>query len=356
MVRLAKTSRLNMSNSVAVAFWRCGAAVVLLASLLACDNAGQYRLMQGETMGTYYRIQYAHNSACQPSQFAVEQLLGSFNQSLSTYIADSEVSQVNQTPAGQAVSLSKRFEVALRAASELWQDSGGAFDVTVGPLVNLWGFGPTTPVQWPPTEDQQNAAAAAVGMQQLTLREDGTLRKQLSDTYIDFSSIAKGQAVDEVSETLLAGGCEHFLVDIGGEVRGSGVNVQQRPWRVGIEVPNSERVGAVQRVLSVADISVATSGDYRNFRQFNGQRVDHVIDPRTGKPADNAVVAVSVMHPSAMWADAYATTLMVLGTEQGLAFAEQHKLAALILTKSASGEVVERYTAALKKYLLTQAE
>ena len=109
-------------------------------------------------------------------------------------------------------------------------------------------------------------------------------------------------------------------------------------------------------MLSVSNISVATSGDYRNFREFEGQRVDHVIDPRTGKPADNAVVAVSIVHSSAMWADAYATTLMVLGAEQGLAFAEARQIPALVLTKSPTGEVVERYTAALQKHLLTQAE
>lgn len=345
-----------MSDSEKMARWRFGAAVLLFASLAGCDNAAQYRLMQGETMGTYYRIQYAQTSSCRPSQFTVDQLLGEFNQSLSTYIADSELSLINQTPAGQPVALSKRFEVALSAASELWQDSGGAFDVTVGPLVNLWGFGPTAPAQWPPTEQQQSAAAAAVGMQHLTVQADGALRKRFNETYIDFSSIAKGQAVDEVSEALTALGCEHFLVDIGGEVRGSGVNVKQGPWRVGIEVPDSAQIGAVQRVLSVSNISVATSGDYRNFREFEGQRVDHVIDPRTGKPADNAVVAVSIVHSSAMWADAYATTLMVLGAEQGLAFAEARQIPALVLTKSPTGEVVERYTAALQKHLLTQAE
>ena len=223
--------------------------------------------------------------------------------------------------------------------------------------MNLWGFGPTTPVQWPPTEGQQNAAAAAVGMQQLTLQEDGTLRKQLSDTYIDLSSIAKGQAVDEVSETLLAGGCEDFLVDIGGEVRGfrrecsaktlarGDRSTQLRARSVPCSACSALRTSVLPRR---ATIVISANSMVRG--------VDHVIDPRTGKPADNAVVAVSVMHPSAMWADAYATTLMVLGTEEGLAFAEKHKLAALILTKSASGEVVERYTAALKKHLLTQAE
>ena len=174
------------------------------------------------------------------------------------------------------MALSKRFEVALGAASELWQDSGGAFDVTVGPLVNLWGFGPTAPAQWPPTEQQQSAAAAAVGMQHLTVQADGALRKRFSETYIDFSSIAKGQAVDEVSEALIALIPSTFSWTLVAGSR-SGVNVKQGPWRVGIEVPTAQ-IGEHSE-CSVSKISVATSGDYRNFREFEGQRVDHVIDP-----------------------------------------------------------------------------
>ena len=338
---------------------RYGRIWLLLAATLSGCGGSQwpvYEAMQGSTMGTYYRVQYALSEACRPSQFAVEQQLIRFNQSLSTYIEDSELSLLNRAPAQQVSPISERLDLALTAALELWRDTGGAFDVTVGPLVNLWGFGPDQPKQWPPSDLLQAEAAASVGMQHIQLLPDGKIRKSFAATYIDLSAIAKGQAVDEVSQVLAGLGCQHFLVDIGGEVRATGLNNKGRAWRVGIEAPMPGRQGTVQRVLSVSDQSVATSGDYRNFRRVDGLRVDHVIDPRSGVPASNNVVSVTVVHPSAMWADAYATALMVLGVEAGLAFAEARDLAVLILTKSADATVAERYTAPMQPYLLSSAE
>lgn len=339
-----------------ISFWRVAWLVLSMAIVSGCADGTDYRVMQGETMGTYYRIQYAHTSSCQPSQFSVDNQLVAFNRSLSTYIADSELSLINAAPAGDIATTSKRLQHALSAAQRLWQDSGGAFDVTVGPLVNLWGFGAEKPQSWPPSKLAQAAAAESVGMQLLTLSPGGALRKHHANTYIDLSSIAKGQAVDEVSESLLALGCQDFLVDIGGEVRSAGLNRQRKLWRVGIEVPDPRQVGSVQRVLQMADNSVATSGDYRNFREFQGMRVDHVIDPRSGQPADNSVLSVTVVHQSAMWADAYATALMVLGADRGLAFATEHQIAVLMLLKSPTGEVVERYTSDMQTFLLNNAE
>jgi thiamine biosynthesis lipoprotein len=339
-----------------IASQRYGFMILLYLPLVGCEDGSQYRAMQGDTMGTYYRIQYAQQQSCQPSQFVVDQLLLEFNQSLSTYIPDSELSRINKATGEKALAISERLALALATANEVWRETDGAFDVTVGPLVNLWGFGAEKPAQWPPSEQQQIAASATIGMQHLKLSADGLLRKQFSQTYIDLSSIAKGQAVDEVSEALIELGCQNFLVDIGGEVRSSGVNAQGKLWRVGIEVPESGRVGSIQRVLSVSNNSVATSGDYRNFKLLDGLRVDHVIDPRSGRPADNSVVSVTVVHSSAMWADAYATALMVLGAEQGLQFAEERNLAALILTKNPTGEVVERYTSPMQAYVLTDVE
>lgn len=339
-----------------IALWRVACLVPVLAIVSGCADGANYRVMQGETMGTYYRIQYAHTSSCQPSQFTVDRQLVAFNRSLSTYIADSELSRINSAPAGDIATTSERLQHALAAAQRLWRDSGGAFDVTVGPLVNLWGFGAEKPQRWPPSKQAQAAAAESVGMQQLTLLPDGALRKHHANTYIDLSAIAKGQAVDEVSESLLALGCLDFLVDIGGEVRSAGVNRQQKLWRVGIEIPDPRQVGSVQRVLQMTDNSVATSGDYRNFREFQGKRVDHVIDPRSGQPADNSVLSVTVVHHSAMWADAYATALMVLGADEGLAFATERQIPVLMLLKSPTGEVVERYTPDLQAFLLNDAE
>ena len=336
------------------------ARISLLLTLLlgGCGEPQQptYEFIRGATMGTYYRVQFEPSTSCRPSQFVLDQQLLAFNQSLSTYIADSELSLLNQAPAEALRPISERLNVALVAAFELWRDSSGAFDVTVGPLVNIWGFGPDQGLPWPPSETAQLDAAASVGMQHIELLPNKQIRKRLATTYIDLSAIAKGQAVDEIAEILSGMGCEHFLVDIGGEVRVKGLNSAGKLWRVGIEVPRSGQQGSVQRVLGVSGQSVATSGDYRNFRMVDGLRVDHVLDPRSGLPADNNVLSVTVVHPSAMWADAYATALMVLGLDTGLAYAERRGVAALILAKSADATITERYTSHMQPYLLGNPE
>ena len=336
------------------------ARISLLLTLLlgGCGEPQQptYEFIRGATMGTYYRVQFEPSTSCRPSQFVLDQQLLAFNQSLSTYIADSELSLLNQAPAQALRPISERLNVALVVAFELWRDSSGAFDVTVGPLVNIWGFGPDQGLPWPPSEAAQVNAAASVGMQHIELLPNKQIRKRLAAAYIDLSAIAKGQAVDEIAEIMSGMGCEHFLVDIGGEVRVKGLNSAGKLWRVGIEVPRAGQQGSVQRVLGVSGQSVATSGDYRNFRVVDGLRVDHVLDPRSGIPADNNVLSVTVVHPSAMWADAYATALMVIGLDAGLAYAESRGLATLILAKSADAGVTERYTSHMQEYLLGNPE
>ena len=222
--------------------------------------------------------------------------------------------------------------------------------MTVGPLVNLWGFGPD-PDRSPPSSAEQAIALAAVGMQHIARRGD-QLAKTRSGVYVDLSALAKGYAVDRLADLYLARGCSDFMVDIGGEIRVSGNNPQGGPWRIGIEVPDPQAIGVSQAVLGVTDISIATSGDYRNFRMVDGVRIDHVIDPRSGRPADNRVVSATVLHPSAMWADAYATTLMVMGLEEGLAFAEQEGIAVYLMARADDDVRLEsRYNAAMAKYL-----
>ena len=166
---------------------------------------------------------------------------------------------------------------------------------------------------------------------------DGQLAKLRPGVYIDLSALAKGYGVDRLAEVYLAAGCGDFMVDIGGEIRVSGLSPRGGPWRIGIEVPDPSAIGVSQTVLALSDISVATSGDYRNFRMVDGVRVDHVIDPRSGAPADNRVVSATVLHPSAMWADAYATALMVMELEEGMAFAEREGIAVYLMSHAEDG-------------------
>jgi len=334
----------------------------LLLLLAACEPA-DYRRLQGETMGTYYAVSAAPHSACDITQQQLDRELAAINAVMSTYLTDSELSKFNAAGAGEWHTMSPSLATVMDAAMALWQRSGGAFDVTVGPLVNLWGFGPQRAGE-PPTGAEQSAARAAVGTQLIQLQQQDSvarLAKSAPGVYVDLSALAKGYAVDVLAESYLAAGCSDFMVDIGGEIRAAGRSPRGGPWRIGIEVPDSNALGVSQAVVTLRDVSIATSGDYRNFRMVDGRRVDHVIDPRSGQPADNHVVSATVVHPSAMWADAYATALMVMGMEQGLAFAEREGIAVYLMARrpvdrtdqqsGAQTRLESRYNAAMANYL-----
>lgn len=325
--------------------------LVLSIALFGCSD-GEYQAMSGQTMGTYYALKYQTSAVCQPQQGDVDELLDRVNVSMSTYRDDSELSRINASQATDWVSVSASLGKVLSAASTVYEQSSGAFDVTVGPLVNLWGFGPAN-AGAEPDAAAQSAAAARVGMHKLQVERD-RLRKAQPDLYIDLSALAKGFGVDELVRYLGDSGCTDFMVDIGGEIRTAGINDKGVAWRVGIESPRPEQLGGLHRVLQVQGMAVATSGDYRNYRVVDGRRVDHVLDPRTGTPADNHVVSATVMHASAMWADAYATALMVLGWQAGQQFAREYRLPVFLIRRTPTGE--ERfesfYNEAMAQYLL----
>lgn len=322
----------------------------------AADVSASYRLLEGSTMGTYYRVQYRQTEQCAVAKNDVDRLLLSFNQSLSTYIPRSEISVFNQARADTWVSLSPRFSGVLQAALQIWRESEGAFDVTIGPLVNLWGFGPEAVVELP-SDERRRQAARWVGMQQLQFDwANSAALKKIDEVYVDLSALAKGLGVDEVADYLVASDCTDFMVDIGGEMRTLGSSPSVRPWRIGVERPVPGQRGLIQKVLAVSGQGIATSGDYRNFRQVDGVRVDHVIDPRSGRPANNRVASVTVIHPQAQFADAYATTIMVLGVDDGMALAERLKLPVLIIEKTTDDTFVERYTAPMRPFFVAPSE
>ena len=309
----------------------------LLGCSAGCSEQPQSGQFSGPTMGTMYAVRWhdvANGQRCQASQAEVADVLAQINAAMSTYLPDSELSQLNQTRAGVWADLSPELAEVISVAQTIWRQSGGAFDVTVGPLVNLWGFGPDSGVMQP-SATQQQQAGAFVGMDKLEI-VGARLRKQHANLYIDLSALAKGYAVDRVAELLDQSGCDQFMVDIGGEIRTQGKNRRGSPWQIGIEVPDSNQLGTLHTVLGLSDLSIATSGDYRNFRLVDNVRVDHVIDPRTRVPAANAVVSATVLHASAMWADAYATVLMVLGVEEGLAFADEQGFPAYVMYRTST--------------------
>lgn len=294
-------------------------------------------------MGTYY-----HVTARCPDDVGelIQEELREVNEEMSTYVPDSTLSRFNSAPAGEWFPVGRGLAEVVAAAGVLHRESGGAFDVTVGPLVNLWGFGPTEETGIPSSE-AITETLARIGHEHLEVAHDPPRLRKHTDLYVDLSAIAKGYGVDRVVARLSDEGCDAMLVDVGGEVRGIGASPAGRPWRIGVEVPDPASEGQIQRVLRLEDGAVATSGDYRNYIESGGRRYSHTIDPRTGYPVEHELASVSVMHSSAMWADGYATLLGVLGPEEGLTFARDQGLAALFVMRTESG-FEERYTEALE--------
>lgn len=259
---------------------------------------------------------------------------------MSTYRQDSELSRLNRHRSPDPFALSAETFAVLSAAREASEATGGAFDVTVGPLVNAWGFGPAGATT-PPSDEVVDRLLRDAGWMKLLLDpSDRTARKEAPKLQCDLSAIAKGYAVDRVSGALQQLGYRDHLVEVGGELRVSGSNPEGEPWRVGIERPDGSGT-LVQRILRLRDIAVATSGDYRNFRESGGERYSHVLDPRTGRPASSLVASATVLDATATRADAIATALLVLGADEGLAMAERENLAVLLIVREGENGLSE---------------
>ena len=292
-------------------------------------------------MGTSYRVTLRE---VRPDDGAigavVRQALDRVDALMSTYRADSEVSRLNRHESSEPLSISAETHAVLAAAQEVSSATEGAFDVTVGPLVDAWGFGPSE-TSGPPSAEAVRGLMERTGWQKLILDAQGpAVRKTVPQLQIDLSAIAKGYAVDLVAEALERLGYRDYLVEVGGEVRAAGRRDDGSPWRIGVERPDSTG-RSVHRILHLSDTAVATSGNYRNFREADGQRFGHVLDPRTGRPSANRVVSATVLDPSAMRADALATALLVLGESEGMALAEREHLAVLLLVEGADESLRE---------------
>ncbi len=318
------------------------AALVAVLSVGTGCGGPEYRRYDGATMGTYYRV----TARCPEDVSAlVSAELRAVNDEMSTYLPDSALSRFNRAPVGQWWDVPRPLAEVVAAAARLSRESAGAFDVTVGPLVNLWGFGPPDPAATRDLPGEQALARARqrVGFEKLEVRLEPPALRKTADLYVDLSAIAKGHGVDRVAERLLGVGCSDLLVDVGGEVRGVGRSPSGRTWRVGVETPDPGQLGGIERVVLLDDVAAATSGDYRNYVEVDGRRYSHTIDPRTGRPVDHRLASVTVLHASAMWADGYATALDVLGPEAGFDLAERLGLPALFIVRG-DGSFHARYT------------
>lgn len=309
---------------------------LILLALLAAP-ALEANCLHGETMGSTWRVVAPRLGAeARPALCArIEALLESVNARMSTYRPDSELSRFNASTSTDWQPVSAELLEVLAAARRVSEASDGAFDVTVGPLVDLWGFGPQARIDAPPPAEAIAAARARVGYQQLELdASNSRLRKLRADLRVDLSALAEGWAVDQVVKLLEAEGLVDYLVDVGGEMRVRGRNAAGQPWRLGVAIPSTDSDGTL-RALAPGNAAVATSGDYRNYFEHDGQHYSHEIDPVSGAPIANDVASVTVVARECMVADAYATAFMVLGVARGLEVARAVGVEALFVTRGA---------------------
>ena len=257
---------------------------------------------------------------------------------MSTYLHTSEISRFNRYQRKDWFPISKEFLYVVSQAKKAHQISEATFEPTLYPLIDLWGFAQSISVK-PPNEQLIKKALQHIGLQHLNIQhKPAALAKDDVLLSLDLSAIAKGYAVDQVSARLKAQGLTNHLVEIGGEIQAQGHNSQQQAWHIAVEHPNnSQSASAPISSLYLHNQSLATSGNYRNFFEYQGQRYAHTLDPKTGRPTQHSLVSVTVVHASSLWADAMATAIMVMGVEKGLAFAKQQKLAIFIVI-SADGK------------------
>jgi thiamine biosynthesis lipoprotein len=274
--------------------------------------------------------------------YLVREVLQGVDERMSTYRPESEIEEFNRSGTEVFAASPDLLEVVTEA-QRIARLTGGAFDITVGPLVDIWGFGPSGGTE-APDEEELRQLVAITGYEQLEIDvARGTLRKARNDCRIDLSAIAKGFSADRVSAMLVREGLPHHMVEVGGEVLARGFNGSGQTWRIGVEKPTPDG-RAVHLVVPLADLSLATSGDYRNFYERGGVRISHTIDPRSGRPISHDLASVSVIHASCMTADGLATALGVLGPDEGFELAERQDIPAYFLVRVAEGVFEERQT------------
>ncbi|MEC8624824.1 MAG: FAD:protein FMN transferase [Bdellovibrionota bacterium] len=305
-------------------------------SFLGCKKEAQKPLgLFGKTMGTTYTIRYfpeglKGGKGPQEVKILIDDLLKKINQEMSTYIPDSELSLINSSNKFETWhNLSPRLFKVLKEAKGIYQMTDGAFDVTVGPLVNLWGFGPKGERKVP-SKQALKKVRKSVGYHHVQMKDSEKILKSKEGVYIDLSAIAKGFAVDEVSSLLTRLGFKDHMVEIGGEIKTSG-DKRGQLWRLAISNPSA--IGqSIHKVIGVKSLSMATSGNYRNYFTSKGKFFSHTIDPKTGYPVKHRLISVTVFDSfSCMKADALATALMVMGHKKGVQFAEKHGLLAYFI-------------------------
>jgi FAD:protein FMN transferase len=345
-MRISHSRRRFLAGGLAV----CGVAAVAPRALraIAADERGEYQF-SGDAMGSTYTVRFVAprraSTLLIAARAAVDRAIGAVDAGMSTFAAGSEVSRLNRHAAASPLVLSDATFAVLSTARAISEASGGAFDVTAGPLVNAWGFGPQGHPRIP-SKDERAALRARVGFRGLELdARTRSARKAHPGMYVDLSGIAKGYGADRAGAALAGLGITHYVIELGGEVLARGRNVFDEPWHVGIEEPQPAP-RRIRRVIPLADRALATSGDYRIYFERDGHRYCHEIDPVSASPVAHALTSVTVAAADCATADALATALMVLGPDAGYAFAEKTNVPAYFVERLPRGGLADRVTAA----------
>jgi thiamine biosynthesis lipoprotein len=311
--------------------------LLMLLSLTGCNSSEHPIRLHGKTMGTTWSLTLSNPPTIAHSrqlQTQIEELLENINSLMSTWRADSEISRFNTATSTEWIDVSPQTYSLLQKAMQIHQQSGGAFDPTVSPLVELWGFGRTLPSQAIPDDSQIQPKLQHIGLEKLQLEDSAKrMRKSIPQLQLDLSAIAKGYAVDEVAQLVTASGIQDYLVEIGGEMRISGINPEAEPWRVAIEYPHLDKLRSAVAILNVTDAAIATSGDYRNFVEIDAKHYSHLIDPFTGRPVTHDTASVTVISSDCLSADAWATAFSVIGSRRGLDLANSLKIAVMFIDR-----------------------
>ena len=318
--------------------------IVCTLSLLANTTQAQPSLeskveVTGTTMGS---IEYKAVIVCDPTESEADDLksavvdsLETVNRLMSTYQPDSDISRFNRSKSTDWFNVDPETATVISRALEISRQTSGAFDITVGPAVDAWKFGPDKSEFEPPSDEAISELKSRIGYKNLTVRKSPpAVKKSIANLEIDLSAIAKGYAVDRVAKAITKLGYDRIMVEVGGEVTATGQRANGGPWIVGVEQPDQTNSQTVMRKLELDNSAVATSGDYRNFHEFQGKRYSHTINPTTLRPVDHSLATASVIARDCMTADALATAAMVMGADEAHAFAKENDISLLTFTRS----------------------
>ena len=331
-----------------ITFLRVGLLATLFM-LAACDapapsaksETAAATVLEGKTMGTFWRVSAIDLSAARAEELRgkIQAQLDGDDQLMSTYKNDSALMRFNQSKSTSPWPVSEAMADIVTESLRVGYKTNGAMDITVGPLVNLWGFGPNKQPVKTPDQAQIDVARAKTGLLHLSvINQSGQqyLQKDIPDLFVDLSTVGEGYAADHLARLMAEEGISRYLVSVGGALVSRGMNASDKPWRVAIQKPTDEQ-NAVQAIVDINGHGISTSGSYRNYYELDGKRISHVIDPQTGRPITHNLVSVTVIAPTALEADAWDTGLMVLGTEKAKEVVRQQGLAVYMITREGEG-------------------